>query len=200
MSGDDGDAARPAPPECGGPDEPTEHPDERDRAAGAEPGPQPSGPDLARAALAQAKARAKERGLRPRSGRVRRLPDRPGSGSDDRDPMLFGAAIQRLVAERGWEATTSAARVIGEWDQLVGSAVADHCRPASLSGGELVLVAESSAWATQLRLMTRMLVARLSAQVGAGVVDTVVVRGPSQPDWRRGPRRVQGRGPRDTYG
>lgn len=158
-----------------------------------------TGPDLARAALAQAKARAQERGVAPRTGRSRRAP-RPTPGGDDRDPVLFGEAIRRLVADRGWEQTTSAARVLGEWEQLVGDAIADHCRPASLLDGELVLVAESSAWASQLRMMSRVLLARLAAQVGSGVVRSLVVRGPSQPDWRRGPRRVQGRGPRDTYG
>lgn len=159
----------------------------------------PSGPDLVRAALAAAKARATERGHAPRAARRRALP-RPGSGPDDRDPVLFGAAIARLVAERGWQATTANARVLGEWDRLVGPEIADHCQPTSLVDGELVLVAESSAWATQLRLLAAPLLARLSGQVGAGVVRTVVVRGPAQPDWRRGPRRVQGRGPRDTYG
>jgi predicted nucleic acid-binding Zn ribbon protein len=115
----------------------------------------------------------------------------------------FGAAIRRLVAERGWEDTTTAAGVLANWDRLVGPEIADHCRPASLVDGELVLVAESSAWATQLRLLTRTMVARLREQVGDGVVTSIVVRGPVQPDWRKGPRRVQGpgaRGPRDTYG
>ncbi len=179
-------------PAVGGAAEELSEPD-----AGAAPA--PSGADLARAALAQAKARARERGLSPRSGRGRPAP-RPGSAGDARDPVLFGAAIQRLVAERGWEGTASAGRVVGEWDSLVGVEIADHCRPASLLGGELVLVAESSAWATQLRLLAVTLIARLTAQVGPGVVTRVVVRGPAQPDWRRGPRRVQGRGPRDTYG
>ena len=117
--------------------------------------------------------------------------------------MTFGDAIRKLVADRGWEATTSNARVLGEWDRLVGPEIADHCRPTSLVNGELVLVAESSAWATQLRLLTRTLQRRLTEQVGEGVVTTIVVHGPSQPDWRKGPRRVTGRGargPRDTYG
>jgi predicted nucleic acid-binding Zn ribbon protein len=108
--------------------------------------------------------------------------------------------IRRLVAERGWEETTTAAGVLANWDRLVGPEIAEHCRPVSLIDGELVLVAESSAWATQLRLLTRTMTRRLSEQVGEGVVTSVVVRGPAQPDWRRGPRRVQGRGPRDTYG
>ena len=159
------------------------------------------GPDLVRAALEQANAAARAKGTSPGRGRPRRpTAQRSGSGAEARDPVLFGAAIQRLVAERGWEDTTAAASVLARWEQLVGPEIADHCRPASLVDGELVLVAESSAWATQLRMLTRTLQGRLTEQVGEGVVTSVVVRGPAQPDWRKGPRRVRGRGPRDTYG
>ncbi len=114
--------------------------------------------------------------------------------------MAFGQLVRRLVSERGWEETTAAAGVLANWDRLVGRDIADHCRPSSLADGELVLVAESSAWATQLRLLSRTLSTRLAEQVGPGVVRSIVVRGPVQADWRRGPRRVRGRGPRDTYG
>ncbi len=159
------------------------------------------GPDLARAALSRARAAAKAKGLSPGAPR-RRRPEvsRSGSGPDGRDPVVFGAMIRRLVAERGWEETTTAAGVLANWELLVGPEIADHCRPQSLTAGQLVLVAESSAWATQLRLLTRTLQARLADQVGPGVVQEIVVRGPAQADWRKGPRRVQGRGPRDTYG
>lgn len=159
------------------------------------------GPDLVRAALSQAKAAARAKGVAP--GAVRRARPkvvRSGSGPDGRDPMAFGAAIARLVAERGWQDTSSAAGVLANWAQVVGPEIADHCQPTSLVDGELVIVAESSAWATQLRLLTRTLQTRICQHAGEGIVAKVVVRGPVQPDWRRGPRRVQGRGPRDTYG
>ena len=165
-----------------------------------------TGPDLVRAALSQARAAARAKGLSPGTPvkrRLRPVESRSGSGADGRDPVLFGAAIRRLVAERGWEDTTTAAGVLANWDRLVGPEIADHSRAESLMDGALVLVAESTAWATQLRLLTRTLMARLSEQVGSGVVTSIVVRGPAQPDWRKGPRRVQGpgaRGPRDTYG
>ena len=161
------------------------------------------GPDLARAALSRARAAARAKGVSPgapRSRAKRTDAARSGSGPDGRDPVAFGTMIRRLVAERGWEETTTAAGVLANWDRLVGPEIADHCRPASLTDGELVLVAESSAWATQLRLLTRTMAKRLAEQVGEGVVKTIVVRGPVQADWRKGPRRVQGRGPRDTYG
>jgi predicted nucleic acid-binding Zn ribbon protein len=161
------------------------------------------GPDLARAALSRARAAARAKGVAPgapRPSRAARDAARSGSGADGRDPVRFGTLIQRLVAERGWEATTSAATVLANWDRLVGPDIADHCRPVSLTDGELVLIAESSAWATQLRLLTRTMCARLDERVGPGVVRSVVVRGPAQADWHKGPRRVRGRGPRDTYG
>lgn len=161
------------------------------------------GPDLARAALASARAAARAKGLTPGTPRARGRraePSRSGSGPDARDPVRFGELVRRLVAERGWAETTTAAGVLARWEQLVGPEIADHCRPVSLVDGELVLVAESSAWATQLRLLTRTLIARLTTQVGPEVVRSIVVHGPAQADWRKGPRRVQGRGPRDTYG
>jgi predicted nucleic acid-binding Zn ribbon protein len=161
--------------------------------------PEPTGPDLVRKALAEAKAAARERGTAVGARKtVRKQPSR--RRADAGDPVRFGEAIQRLVDERGWQETTAAAGVLANWAAVVGAEIADHCQPISLVDGELVVVAESTAWATQLRLLTKTLLARVQEHGGEGVASRVVVRGPTQPDWRRGPRRVQGRGPRDTYG
>jgi predicted nucleic acid-binding Zn ribbon protein len=157
-----------------------------------------TGPDLVRKALAEAKAASKARGTAPRSSSAKR--GRPRVVGDAREPMRFGQAISRLVAEKGWEDTTLRADVLANWDKVVGPEIADHCRPVSLEDGELVLVAESTAWATQLRLLTKTLLARVHDHAGPGVASKVTVRGPAAPDWRKGKLRVQGRGPRDTYG
>lgn len=69
-----------------------------------------------------------------------------------------------------------------------------------LTDGELTVQADSTAWATQLRLLQRQLLAKIAAGVGDGVVKRLRVQGPTAPSWRHGPRRVPGRGPRDTYG
>jgi predicted nucleic acid-binding Zn ribbon protein len=64
-----------------------------------------------------------------------------------------------------------------------------------------VLRADSTAWATQVRLLAEDLKARIDSQLGAGVVKTITVNGPVAPSWKKGPRSVRGgRGPRDTYG
>jgi predicted nucleic acid-binding Zn ribbon protein len=160
--------------------------------------PQLSGPDLVRQALARAKAASRARGTAPR--RTGSRPARPRADGDSLEPMRVGQAIQRLVAEKGWEDTTTRADVLANWHKVVGPDIADHCRPVSLEDGELVLVAESTAWATQLRLLTKTLLKRVQDHAGPDIATKVVVRGPVAPDWRKGKLRVQGRGPRDTYG
>jgi predicted nucleic acid-binding Zn ribbon protein len=114
---------------------------------------------------------------------------------------VLGAALAGLVAERGWQEAVSVGGVLGRWDQVVGSDVAAHCRPETFEDGVLTVRADSTAWATQVRLLTATLLRRLADEVGDGTVTKVVVRGPSGPSWRRGPRVAPGsQGPRDTYG
>ena len=169
-----------------------------EEGSGEGPGEGLTGPDLVRRALAEAKAASRAKGTAPRKGGVRPL--RPKPARDSLEPVRFGQAIQNLVAERGWEDTTTRADVLANWEKVVGPEIADHCRPVSLEDGELVLVAESTAWATQLRLLTKTLLKRVQDHAGPTIATKVVVRGPAQPDWRKGKLRVQGRGPRDTYG
>jgi predicted nucleic acid-binding Zn ribbon protein len=123
-----------------------------------------------------------------------------GAGADPRDPQSLGDLITRLVKVRGWQRPTAEARIFGNWEQLVGSELAEHCRPRSLTEGELTVEAESTAWATQLRGLTGRLLARIGNEVGRDVVRRIQVHGPVAPSWGRGPKRVRGRGPRDTYG
>jgi predicted nucleic acid-binding Zn ribbon protein len=123
-----------------------------------------------------------------------------GAGPDGRDPARLGDAVDELVRDRDWTRTLTAAGLLPRWEQIVGSDIAAHCRPERLEAGELTCIAESTAWATQLRFMSAQLLVRIAAEVGPGVVVRLRVRGPSGPDWRHGPLRVTGRGPRDTYG
>ncbi len=90
--------------------------------------------------------------------------------------------------------------VFGRWADIVGADLAAHTQPDSFADGELAVIADSTAWATQVRLLAPMLVKRLNDEVGNGSVRRVKVRGP-QPPRRRGGLRVPGsRGPGDTYG
>lgn len=128
---------------------------------------------------------------------------RSGARADGRDPLPLGAAVSRLITERGWEAPTAVGGVMGRWPQLVGGEVARHCAPEHYDERERVLVVrcDSTAWATQLRLLAPQLVARLNEDLGHGTVALIKVVGPGGGGRRSGPLRAPGsRGPGDTYG
>ncbi|HET6533958.1 MAG TPA: DciA family protein, partial [Actinoplanes sp.] len=164
----------------------------------------PAGPELARAVLdaALAKRRASARAPRRRTGdgAEPRLRGYSGPGPDPRDPQLFGTVLQRLMKQRGWEKPKAEATVFGAWEKVVGPDIARHSRPVKLDDGVLTVEAESTAWATQLRMLAATLIKNIAAEVGHNVVTRLNIHGPAAPSWQRGPRRVQGRGPRDTYG
>ncbi len=83
---------------------------------------------------------------------------------------------------------------------MAGEQIAAHAVPTALRDGVLHVSAESTAWATQLRMVQAQLLAKIAAAVGDGVVSSLRITGPVAPSWRKGPRHVPGRGPRDTYG
>jgi len=158
----------------------------------------------AASALARARAAARAKGLRPGS---RPMPQRrpmgqqvSGSGRDGRDPSLLGDQMDRLLVDRGWNVDVAVGSVMGRWPQIVGTDVAAHCTPVTFSDGILTVRADSTAWATQLRLMSSSILGRLETEVGKDTVTELRVQGPSSPSWTRGLRKATGPGPRDTYG
>jgi predicted nucleic acid-binding Zn ribbon protein len=169
--------------------------------------PQLRGPDLARAALQAAKEasgaagpKKKKQVTRGSGGGSRRRRRWSGAGPDSRDPQPLGRLASRVAVDRGWTDQLASGQLFGRWAAIVGTDVAEHSQPVALKDGELTIQAESTAWATQLRLLQRQLLVKIAAGVGNGVVTKLKVHGPSTPSWRYGPRHVRGRGPRDTYG
>lgn len=168
------------------------------------------GMDLVRRALEEARGAARDQGKNVGRGRTSPAPRRTGAaasrrrwsgpGPDSRDPQPFGAASSEVARSRGWSGRVAEGAVFGRWREVVGDHIADHAAPASLNEGVLTVSAESTAWATQLRMVQAQLLAKIAAAVGDGVVTSVKIVGPVGPSWRKGPYRVPGRGPRDTYG
>ena len=214
MSADDADRDR-----SGSPPGAEETAGGTDDSVDAPPDPSwnPTGIDLARAVAASLGAAAKARpGQGPggsgrrrgdaRSGRGGRrsrgdLAARSGAAPDDRDPQVLDNTIDRLVNERGWTTDVAVAGALARWDHIVGPEVAAHTKAERYADAELTVRADSTAWATQVRLLAPSLVKRLNEELGDGTVRRVVVVGPTAPSWRRGLRAVRdGRGPRDTYG
>ena len=168
------------------------------------------GMDLVRRALEEARGAARTQGKDV--GRGRRLPPArrvagagnrrrwSGPGPDGRDPQPLGSIARDVAKKRGWSSRVAEGAVFGQWPAVVGQHIADHATPTALRDGVLSVSAESTAWATQLRIIQAQVLAKIAAAVGDGVVTTLKITGPVAPSWRKGPLHIAGRGPRDTYG
>lgn len=168
----------------------------------------PTGLDLA-AEIARATVEASEYGVTlpdPAPARIPRRSTRSfderrsGAHPDERDPKLVGEVLDQIVSERGWTRRINLSTVLQRWPSLVGEANAEHSRPVHFEKGLLIVECDSSSWAQAMRYAASQLVAGLNRDLGEQTVLRVDFRGPQAPSWKKGPRSVPGRGPRDTYG
>jgi predicted nucleic acid-binding Zn ribbon protein len=123
-----------------------------------------------------------------------------GAWPDDRDPQTLDSSLGRFVAEQGWQTELRVHGVFTRWGAIVGREVADHVTPESYVEGRLVVRTDSTAWATQMKMLAANVVRRLNEELGEGTIEMIDVLGPHVPKWTSGRLRVKGRGPRDTWG
>ena len=139
--------------------------------------------------------------LRRRTAKLRRpSPQSSSAHPDDRDPQTLDATLGRFVTEQGWQTELRVHGVFTRWPAIVGREVAEHVTPESFVEGRLVVRTDSTAWATQMKLLAGEVVRRLNEELGDGTIEVIDVLGPHVPRWTSGRLRVKGRGPRDTFG
>lgn len=131
---------------------------------------------------------------------------RSGAGPDERDPATIATLIDSLIVTKGWDLNVLIGKLHATWADIVGAQIADHVsieqvklNPSGQSG-QLILRADSTAWATQIRIHIQTIHDKITAEFGPDVISEIQVLGPSAPSWKHGLRSVPGRGPRDTYG
>lgn len=117
-----------------------------------------------------------------------------------RDIVAAGSALDSVLAKFGWEGQIEEADLFNRWVELVGEANAAASTPERLERGILTVRCRSTAWATQLKLMKAPIIDRIKADFSGLEIVDIRFTGPDAPNWKKGPRSVPGRGPRDTYG
>lgn len=141
-----------------------------------------------------------KRGVDARRRRMKGLdPDSVPYGRG-REPAGLGDVVGSLTQELGWTEPLARSELFVDWPAVVGDELAKHSRPMTIDDGALVIRCDSTAWATQLRLMRSTITTTIAERHPEAGVQSIRVSGPDAPTWKRGPRTVQGRGPRDTYG
>ena len=117
------------------------------------------------------------------------------------DPQSLESVLSEVIAGRNWVKGVAEGNLFSDWEKIVGGEIAQHTIPISLVDGRLTIQSSSSAWATQMRLMSDQLLKTISNSAPGALVEELNVLGPNAPSWKRGLRSIKGaRGPRDTYG
>ncbi len=117
-----------------------------------------------------------------------------------RDPATLGEMLSGLTSTMGWDTALSQSELIAAWQEIAGPETAAHSEPTGVEDGLLRVKCDSTAWATQLRLMRTEILTRIAHRFPDAGIQNIAFSGPGTPNWKRGPRSVPGRGPRDTYG
>jgi predicted nucleic acid-binding Zn ribbon protein len=142
------------------------------------------------------------RGGTPTEPRRRRRTPRPSARRAKRDePSRLADVLGEMTRDRGWDERIQAQRVFTDWAGIVGPEIAAHSHVDGFEDGIVSIVADSTAWAKELKLLAPRVVQRLNEEIGHGTVLRIEVRGPQAPSWKKGQRTIRNaRGPRDTYG
>jgi predicted nucleic acid-binding Zn ribbon protein len=124
------------------------------------------------------------------------------NNSSERDPKLISSVLEDFMLQSDFSGPIAVGTLAARWTEVVGEEIAAH-----VSMGEfdpetktLNLITDSTAWATQIRMLVPQILVKIGEEIGQGQVLDLSVNGPKVPSWRHGQRRVPGRGPRDTYG
>lgn len=117
------------------------------------------------------------------------------------DPEKIGNILSELIDTRDWRKGIAEGNLFSDWREIVGADIADHSTPITLFEGKLTIQTSSTAWSTQLRLMSSELLGKIRQSAPGALVDELVIIGPHAPSWKRGLRTIRGaQGPRDTFG
>lgn len=120
--------------------------------------------------------------------------------ADGRDPQGLADVIDGLTSKMGWTSPLARSGLLISWPAIVGVETAEHSSPQGIEDGVLTISCDSTAWATQLRLMRSQITTTIAQRFPDAGIESVRFEGPNAPSWKRGPRSIPGRGPRDTYG
>ena len=79
--------------------------------------------------------------------------------------------------------------VLADWSSIVGPQIAENAKVESFENATLILRASTTAWATQLRLLTPQLMHKFNDVLGTGVITKLEIKGPAGGQYGRRNRR-----------
>ena len=95
--------------------------------------------------------------------------------TEPEEPVSLSMSLDGVVMSLRGPSRRSVGGLFGRWDEAVGEQVAQHVRPVKLDGGVLTVEVDDPAWATQVKFLSPMIIARL-AEIAGATVDQLQVR------------------------
>jgi predicted nucleic acid-binding Zn ribbon protein len=108
----------------------------------------------------------------------------PGEDRAHEEVPRIGDSLDAIRREFDLGAPSELDALAASWEQLVGAALAAHSHPESVRGGVMVVLADSAAWAGQLRYLDEVLVTRIADELPAVTVREVRVAVAREPGAR----------------
>lgn len=90
--------------------------------------------------------------------------------------MPIGEALERLFGSLDAPPVDLLSTVFQRWEEVVGSEVARHCRPAAVEGERLVVLASDTTWASEVQWLASAVLARINEMSTAGRLESLTVR------------------------
>lgn len=116
------------------------------------------------------------------------------------DPELISGVLSDLISNRDWDSGLAEGNLFINWNKIVGGEISQHAQPISISDNVLTIQSSSTAWATQLQLISNDLLSTIQKDATGVLIEKLVIIGPQTPTWKKGVRTIRNaRGPRDTY-
>lgn len=77
------------------------------------------------------------------------------------DPVPISRSLDSMMKSLRGTDRIQVGGVFGKWDDAVGAQIAAHVRPIKLDQGILLVEADTSTWATQVKFLTDTIISRL---------------------------------------
>lgn len=88
----------------------------------------------------------------------------------------LATVMHEAIIQHGLESGMREQRILGDWETIVGTAIARQSVPRRLRNGILWISVRDAAWRQELSVMRRELIAKINAAVGADVVQEIRLR------------------------
>jgi hypothetical protein len=92
------------------------------------------------------------------------------------DPRQLSESLAVVARSLGLGDTTQLMTVFGDWSGVVGDVLGAHSRPERLRDGELIVIVDEPAWATEFRFHSSSILQRLNATRSTDTVRSIVVQ------------------------